>query len=835
MPYYQNFLANASNLAQTPFNPAMYGSVAPLNATQYQAGAMLTNDIPGAVTDAMAAGRAAGTWDPAQVRAIESPYTEDVVNATQNWFNNQNAIQGTDLLSQGIRTGNAFGGDRAGIAAAQLAGQQQLAEAPVIAGLRQAGYTQALNEYNTLKQLGLTGAQMELQAPLMGAGALMGWGQQQQQQSQRELDVAQQNAMMASAYPFQTANWYGSILGGIGPLEGSFAQGYTTPPSPNLLNQGIGIASSLVGLGTSLFGKDGGPVELKRGGLVPIVIPRRDGGAVVVPFRRAKGGLVPVRSFYMGGLARRTPRQRSGLGKRLPPRFQAGGDTTTIDATTPNIQFASVPGGGSGTYDLSGGSGTDVGMDTVDERRRLGLTPMAIPKYKGPPDAGDWIQRRMRDTKQQTQDPNDLASTIGNVAKLAVKAAPLFAMLERGGSVKHYADGEDVEADDEDETDDEDTGTVPVAGRMPVSLDTGSADMPSLIQAAYRAGPAGGREGAEQDFLTGRESAGPQPQPGLTQRGTGASVREIPGLGAPPRTYAQRLAVNPFWNAGIAMLGSRSPYFGQGLAAGMLGATSAIERGRKEDLLDQKPQMIDDGKTIKYRSGNRLIDTGIASPKAGRSQERWDIERMKEEGRMERQRMRSSGKPSTAQTEATSRFHMRALQKQLDAIKDDPERDQKAHDLVDAYNKQWGTNFNVPAAPAKPEGGAAAPGRGAFGRLWDWLSTAITGSGAPAKAEPAAPAAPAAPAETPPAAPAAPATPPAAKPAAPAAPAAEAPRDLGGAIKSGAITREQAIAQARAAARRNPGAIDMITDRLRKAGITNFGDLLQGTPATPAR
>src|SRR5215472_10475303 len=221
MPYYQNFLANASNLSQTPFNPAMLGSVAPLNPTEFQAGQFMTDAMglmPGAVTNLMNVGQNLGTFDPTQVRAIESPYTQDVVQATQDWFNNQNAIQGTDLMSQAIRTGNAFGGDRAGIAEAQLAGQQQLAQAPVIAGLRQAGYTQALNEYNQLKQFGLAGAQ-----------AAWGFGTQEQQQVQRELDVAQQNAMMASAYPFQTANWYGSILGGLGPLLGSQVSGFNTP------------------------------------------------------------------------------------------------------------------------------------------------------------------------------------------------------------------------------------------------------------------------------------------------------------------------------------------------------------------------------------------------------------------------------------------------------------------------------------------------------------------------------------------------------------------------------------------------------------------------------
>ena len=100
-----------------------------------------------------------GDFDPAKIAKIKSPFTQNVVNTTQDWFNNQNKIQTNTLLSQGIRSGNAFGGDRAGVAAAEVGGQQQLAQAPVIAGLYQSGYTQALDEYNKLKQFSVQGAE----------------------------------------------------------------------------------------------------------------------------------------------------------------------------------------------------------------------------------------------------------------------------------------------------------------------------------------------------------------------------------------------------------------------------------------------------------------------------------------------------------------------------------------------------------------------------------------------------------------------------------------------------------------------------------------------------
>src|SRR5215472_778580 len=823
MPYYQNFLANASNLSQTPFNPAMLGSVAPLNPTEFQAGQFMTDAMglmPGAVTNLMNVGQNLGTFDPTQVRAIESPYTQDVVQATQDWFNNQNAIQGTDLMSQAIRTGNAFGGDRAGIAEAQLAGQQQLAQAPVIAGLRQAGYTQALNEYNQLKQMGLAGAQAELGAPMaemQGAGALMGWGAQQQAQAQKELDVAQQNAMMASAYPFQTANWYGSILGGVAPLTGSFAQGYTTPPPPNVLGQAAGIASAIAGLGSAFAGKHGGPVPaLARGGLVPIIVPRRFvGGPVFV--RRQVGGLVPV-MLRGGGLIRTIQNQPGTLGRRLPMRRQSGG-STNIDLTggSPAITTTgSVGGGGMGpTMDLSGGYGSNTGYGDVDnpDRTRLGLTPLSIPQYKGgPPDAGDWIQKQMRAAKGTQQQPGtDLASTIGSVAKLAVKAAPLFALLKEGGAVKRYADGDSVDDDDDDEP--ETTGggswTTPVAQQMVAAgpgPDVGNIPTPTPRPPAAGYTPDEGEHEpggipTPSEAETGRLTEGERTaraQAGLTQRGGGGyGVRQIPRLGRPAPTFSQRLANNPLWNLGMGLLSNRSPYLGPGVAAGMAAMSGAAERQRKEDLLDQKPQLIDDGKKLHYRVGNKLIDTGIASPKAtGKPMTEYQRERLRQI--QEKQDRQAGGRGAPGQVEATNRFHMRQLQKQLDGIKDDPDRDQKAHDIVDAYNKQWGTTFNVPQAPAAgattTTPGASQPG--AFGRLWNWLSTAVTGSSAPAPAK----------AEEKPAQEQQPAAPAARQQQGAAADPIARGQDLKGRIERGEMTRDQAIA--------------MVTKQVRESGLS---------------
>ena len=57
--------------------------------------------------------------------STSNPFTRTSFNATQNQFNNQNQQQAQFLNSQNIGAG-AFGGDRAGVSQAILAGQQQL-------------------------------------------------------------------------------------------------------------------------------------------------------------------------------------------------------------------------------------------------------------------------------------------------------------------------------------------------------------------------------------------------------------------------------------------------------------------------------------------------------------------------------------------------------------------------------------------------------------------------------------------------------------------------------------------------------------------------------------
>lgn len=113
------------------------------------------------------------TMNPGGVGQWLSPYTADVVNATEQQFQNQNQIQQNQLAGNAVSAG-AFGGDRQGVAQAVLGGQQQAQEAPVIAGLYNQGYQTALQ---ALETQGAQGIQAETAAGQLGVQAATSAGQ----------------------------------------------------------------------------------------------------------------------------------------------------------------------------------------------------------------------------------------------------------------------------------------------------------------------------------------------------------------------------------------------------------------------------------------------------------------------------------------------------------------------------------------------------------------------------------------------------------------------------------------------------------------------------------
>lgn len=264
---YGQLLNQAQSVAATPYTPYGGELTAPVNQQQQTGIANINANAdyaqPYLGTALQYAQNAAQPITQAQIQQYESPYTQQVVNATQNQFNNQNAQQQQQLTGNAISQ-NALGGNRSAVAAAQLAGQQQLAQAPVIANLENQGYTTGLNTALTEQQalasgaanigtLGIAGQN----AGLSGANAQIGAGSLQQQTQQAQDTAAYQQFMNQMAYPFQTTQWLAGLGTGVGSQMGGTST--TTAPAPSMFGQIAGGLMSGVGLlgGTGAFGSTG--------------------------------------------------------------------------------------------------------------------------------------------------------------------------------------------------------------------------------------------------------------------------------------------------------------------------------------------------------------------------------------------------------------------------------------------------------------------------------------------------------------------------------------------------------------------------------------------------
>jgi len=203
-----------------------------------------------------------------------SPYLNNVLGSTVANINETNAQQQQQLQSNAISRG-AYGGDRGGIAQAELARQQNLANNATLANIANAGYNTALGEFNTQNQLGVgvqnqnrqlsqqAGANlanlgnMAQNAALNQANAQYQYGSAQQQQDQAAKSTAYQQFLNANQYPYQQLGWLGSIISGV--ASGAGGTGTSTAPGASAANQllgGLGASASLLG-NTGAFGSGG--------------------------------------------------------------------------------------------------------------------------------------------------------------------------------------------------------------------------------------------------------------------------------------------------------------------------------------------------------------------------------------------------------------------------------------------------------------------------------------------------------------------------------------------------------------------------------------------------
>lgn len=260
---YKGLINQAQGVAKTPYNPATAQKVAGFTAPQYQGFAGVQNN-QGAYQPYMdqAAGLAtlgssAITGD--QIAGYMNPYTDQVIDASMNDWQRMAQRRMTDTNSNASKIG-ALTGDRSQVAQALAREASDNEMASGIAGLRKSGWDSALGAAQNDAGRALQGAQ--IQGSLGGlaqqygyndAQALLGIGGMQQDQQQKVLDAATLNAKTKSAYPFETTQWLGNILQGIG----SQAGGESTGTGTTTQKSGGGWLSKALGLGSMLFGMPG--------------------------------------------------------------------------------------------------------------------------------------------------------------------------------------------------------------------------------------------------------------------------------------------------------------------------------------------------------------------------------------------------------------------------------------------------------------------------------------------------------------------------------------------------------------------------------------------------
>lgn len=375
--YYAQLGQQANTLANQPLQLYNGQLVAPLNANQNTA----ISDIAGAqgqanpyLIEAAQYAQQGATpitstpYNAAAVNQYMSPYTSDVVNTTEAQLNNQNAIQQGQLAGSAISAG-AFGGDRSGVAQAVLGGQQQLSEAPTIAGLENAGYTNAQGEFNTQNQaqmtaqqgtnaanqaasyaLGTIGPTLE-NTTLAGASALSGAGAQQQNVAQENLNVPYEQYLQQQAYPYQSEEFESGILpsvaqgtgitatGANAGTSGSTSFGSTTGNtlgSTTGTSYGTGTGTTQASTSPTLFGipiRTGGRVRhLASGGLPYTADDSINTSSDAVPDPSV--GFIP--SGSAGGTG------TGGIGYSAGPNMSGGGAGMTLGTSMPSVSYGGV-------------------------------------------------------------------------------------------------------------------------------------------------------------------------------------------------------------------------------------------------------------------------------------------------------------------------------------------------------------------------------------------------------------------------------------------------------------------------------------------------------------
>lgn len=644
MQAYQDLLSRAGGVSQTPYTPYGGEFVAPVNAQQ-QTGVNAINQNAGFAQPyiqqaAGYANQAAAPITGAQIAGYQSPYTQQVVQATEAQFNNQNAQQQSALTGNAAAQG-ALGGDRVGVAQANLAGQQSLAQAPVIAGLYNSGFQNAQqmalaqqqqygNAAYSLGNLGVAGQQ----AALSGAGAQVGAGTLQQQTQQQQDTAALSEFMRQQAYPFQTSQWLAGIDTGVGSQMGGTSA--TTPPKPNPWSQiaGLGIAAA------GAFAKRGGRIQGFDLG----------GGVAGTPYSGV-GGYVPTLSIVGGAGAPKPPgspqaNPQAGLGNMSADKAAMKGFKNLWD------KYGSSSGNPTDITGGLGGASDGVGMmQDIGTAPEFGFGDGAIFRDGGPVrlPAHNRIE-----IKRRGFDDGGAVSLAGfgtgalmpdsfddrfYVPSPPQDPAGFNALQDYGAASPDYYAGNDAPAGH--------VAELPLPRTRPAQAGLGDlGDLPGVIARGPGAGPGATRvglgSGPDSDlgsdvmaYDQGSPTAGfraPASAPEEERKGSGL-------FGLSPDMKRSLMA------AGFGMMASRSPFFAQAAGEAGLAGLNTYSGIQKEAREEKKTQAtIDQAKATLAMHAKQAADhLALETRRLAQAKEMHETMTPYQKGMLEREGLKPTG------------------------------------------------------------------------------------------------------------------------------------------------------------------------------------------------
>ena len=184
---------------------------------------------------------------PQAYQGFESPYQQDVINATMSEFDKQTQAGLTGIGQKAAMSGN-LGGGREGVMRSEYMSDQDANRAFILAKLNQQGFNQAnLNAQTAFNQQGQLGANIQDfgTADINQLGRLGGL---QQAQTQAGLDATREANRLEAFEPYERLGTYGSGVASLFSGNAPFGNQSTVTPNPTPLQTALGTASVLSGI-----------------------------------------------------------------------------------------------------------------------------------------------------------------------------------------------------------------------------------------------------------------------------------------------------------------------------------------------------------------------------------------------------------------------------------------------------------------------------------------------------------------------------------------------------------------------------------------------------------